>query len=108
MHSSNNSSWLAQKGTPIPLNTWKNIIVTRISGQVTVYIDGVSTITYSLPDSLMANKQNIIGSISQPFGSLGYFNLSGNIATTKIYKGRGLTSTEASTHFNLLKSRFGL
>jgi hypothetical protein len=107
-HSYDNTTWAAQKGTPIDTNVWKNIIVSRISGQVTVYIDGTSRLTYSLPGSLMVNNRNVIGTIYPVFGNPGFFNLSGKIATTKIYKAKGLTSTEASTQFGLLKSRFGL
>lgn len=107
-HSYDNATWAAQKGTPISTNAWKNIVVSRISGQVTVYIDAVSVLTYSLPGSLMSNSRNVIGTIYPTFGNPGFYNLSGNIATTKYYKGKGLTSSEVTTHFNLLKSRFGL
>lgn len=107
-HSNDNATWAAQKGTPISTNAWKNIVVSRISGQVTVYIDAVSVLTYLLPGSLMTNRRNVLGTIYPTFGNPGFFNLSGNIATTKFYKGIGLTSSEVTTHFNLLKSRFGL
>jgi streptogramin lyase len=107
-HSINNSTWSAQQGTSFSLNTWKNIVVSRISGQVTVYIDGISKLSYSLPGSLMSNNLNVIGTIYPNFGNPAFYNLSGNIAVTRFYKGRGLISTEASTHFSLLKSRFGL
>ena len=107
-HSYDNATWAAQKGTPISTNAWKNIVVSRISGQVTVYIDAVSVLTYSLTGSLMSNNRNVIGTIYPTFGNPGFYNLSGNIATTKYYKGKGLTSSEVTTHFNLLKSRFGL
>jgi len=107
-HSYDNANWAAQKSTPIATNTWKNIVVSRISGQVAVYIDAISNLTYSLSSTLMSNQQNLIGALSSTFTPVGFFNLSGNVATTKIYKGRGLTSSEVSTHFNLLKSRFGI
>ena len=108
IHSYDNASWVAQKNIPIATNTWKNIVVSRISGQVTVYIDAISNLTYSLSGSLMASQQNLIGTLSSSFTPIGYFNLSGNIAATKIYKGKGLTSDEVSTQFSLLKTRFGL
>jgi len=109
-HSSNNSTWLSgpASGTPFTLNVWKHIVLSRISGQATIYIDGISKLTYSLPASLMSNKLNVIGTITPNFSDPGFFNLSGKIAVTRIYKGRGLTDSEALTHFDLTKTRFGL
>ena len=110
LHSNNNSSWLSGpgSGTSFTLNAWKHIVLSRTSGQATIYLDGISKLTYSLPASLMSNKLNVIGTITPNFGSPGFFNLSGKIALTRIYKGRGLTASEALTHFDLTKSRFGL
>jgi hypothetical protein len=109
-HSSTNSSWLSGpgSGTSFTLNAWKHIVLSRISGQATIYIDGISKLTYSLPASLMSNQLNVIGTITPNFYNPGYFNLSGKIAVTRIYKGRGFTAAEALTHFDLTKSRFGL
>ena len=110
-HSYNGTSWESFPSgnfTVFPTNTWQNIIVSRISGNVTLYLNGISKGTYSLPGSLMSNQETNIGTLTRDFIPVGYFNHSGNIAVTRLYKGRGLTSAEASTHFNLLKSRFGL
>ena len=108
LHSSTNSSWLSGpgSGTSFTLNAWTHIVLSRVSGQATIYLDGISKLTYSLPASLMSNKINVIGTITPNFYSPGYFNLSGKIAVTRIYKGKGLTSTEVLTQFNLTKSRF--
>ncbi len=110
LHSSNNSTWLSGpgSGTSFTLNAWKHIVLSRTSGQATLYLDGISKVTYSLPSSLMSNKLNVIGTITPDFGDPGYFNLSGKIAVTRIYKGRGLTASEVLTHFDLTKTRFGL
>lgn len=110
-HSYNGTSWESfptGNYTAFPTNTWQNIIVSRISGNVTLYLNGTSKGTYSLLGSLMSNQETNIGTLTRDFIPVGYFNHSGNIAVTRFYKGRGLTSAEASTHFNLLKSRFGL
>jgi len=110
-HSYNGTSWESLSSgsyTSFPTNSWQNIIFSRISGNVTLYLNGTSTGTYSLPGSLMSNQETNIGTLTQSFIPVGYFNHSGNIAVTRFYKGRGLTSAEASTHFNLLKSRFGI
>ena len=103
-----NNNYVAPTGPPISTNAWKNIVVSRISGQVTVYINVVSELTYSLLGALMTNRRNVLGTIYPTFGNPGFFNLSGNIATAKFYKGKGLTASEVTTQFNLLKSRFGL
>ena len=110
LHSNTNSSWLSGpgSGTSFTLNAWKHIVLSRTSGQATLYLDGISKVTYSLPSSLMSNKLNVIGTITPDFGDPGYFNLSGKIAVTRIYKGRGLTASEVLTHFDLTKSRFNL
>ena len=104
-HSYNGTSHVGQGSFAITLNAWQHIVVSRIAGSVSVYVNGVPKLTYSLPGSLLAQQNSRIGDF---FGSNGYYSFSGNIATTKIYKGRGLTSTEALTQFDLTKSRFGL
>ncbi len=87
------------------LNVWNHIVVSRISGTAKVYVNGVEKASYSLPDSLLAQQNSRIGSLpTHPGGK----NYSGNIATTRFYKGKGLTTTEVSYNFNLLKSRFGI
>ena len=105
MHSYSGTSHASGGSFAITLNAWQHIVVSRIAGSAVVYVNGVSKLTYSLPGSLLAQQNSRIGDF---FGSNGYYSFSGNIATTKIYKGRGLTSTEALTQFDLTKSRFGL
>jgi hypothetical protein len=104
-HSYNGSSHASGGSFAITLNAWRHIVVSRIAGSVSVYVNGVSKLTYSLPGSLLAQQNSRIGDF---FGSNGYYSFSGNIATTKIYKGKGLTSTEVLTQFDLTKSRFSL
>jgi hypothetical protein len=89
----------------IVLDTWQHIVVSRISGTVAVYVNGVFKTTYSLPGSLLAQQNSRIGDF---YGSNGYDIFSGNIALLKIFKNKGLTATEAENHFTLTKSRFGL
>lgn len=107
-HSYSGNSWDVQVGTPLLTNAWQHIALSRISGTANVYINGVSKLNYSLRGSLMSNQETLIGALSAGFIPVGYFNLSGNIAITRFYNGKGLTSSEVSTHYNLLKSRFGL
>lgn len=107
-HSYNGSSWDAQVGTALLTNAWQHIVLSRISGIVNAYINGVPKLNYALAGSLMSNQETLIGALSTSFTPVGYFNLSGNIAITRFYKGKGLTASEAATHFSLTKSRFGL
>jgi hypothetical protein len=105
LHSYNGTSHASGGSFAITLNAWQHIVVSRISGSVAVYVNGILKTTYSLPGSLIAQQNSRIGDF---YGSNGYYSFSGNIATTKIYKGKGLTSTEVLTQFDLTKSRFGL
>jgi hypothetical protein len=105
LHSYDGISHASGGSFPINLNTWQHIVVSRISGSVTVYVNGVLKINYSLPGSLIAQQNSRIGDF---YGSNGYYSFSGNIALVKIFKGKGLTSTETANHFSLTKSRFGL
>ena len=104
-HSSNGSSHLISgTNTPLTANKWTHLVLSRINGNAKIYLDGVEKLSYSLVGSLMSSGNSRIGSLD------GFTNRnhSGNVAITKIYKGKGLTSTEVPTHFNALKSRFGL
>ena len=105
LHSYDGNSHVGRGSFAITLNAWQHIVVSRIAGSAVVYVNGVSKLTYSLPGSLLAQQNSRIGDF---FGSNGYYSFSGNIATAKIYKGKGLTSTEVLTQFDLTKSRFGL
>jgi len=105
LHSYDGTSHANGGSFPITFNAWQHIVVSRISGSVAVYVNGVLKTTYSLPGSLIAQQYSRIGDF---YGSNGYYSFSGNIAMAKIYNGKGLTSSEADNHYNLIKSRFGL
>ena len=104
-HSSNGSGHLISgTNTPLTANKWTHLVFSRINGNAKIYLDGVEKLSYSLVGSLMSSGSSRIGSLD------GWTNRnhSGNVAITKIYKGKGLTSTEVATHFNLQKTTFGL
>jgi Concanavalin A-like lectin/glucanases superfamily len=107
-HSYTGTAWDVQTGTALTINAWQHIVLSRIAGSANLYLNGVSKLVYSLPGTLMTNQETVIGTLSAGFTPVGYFNLSGNIAITKFYKGKGLSASEVTTHFNLYKSRFGL
>jgi len=108
LHSYDGSNWVSgiNNSCTIDVDAWRHIVISRISGNVKVYINGVEKTSYSLPGNLMSNAESEIGRLNHP--DVGYFSMSGKIATTKIYKGKGLTASEVITHFDLLRSRFGL
>jgi hypothetical protein len=104
-HSSDGASHLIGKmSTSITANKWTHLVFSRINGNAKIYLDGVEKLSYALVGSLVASGNSRIGSLP------GFTdrNHSGNIAITRIYKGKGLTSTEVTTQFDLLKTRFGL
>jgi len=104
-HSSDGASHLIGKqSTSIIANKWTHLVFSRINGNAKIYLDGVEKLSYALVGSLVASGNSRIGSLP------GFTdrNHSGNVAITRIYKGKGLTSTEALTHFDLTKSRFSL
>ena len=105
LHSYNGNSHASGGSFAITMNAWQHIVVSRIAGSVSVYVNGVLKTTYSLTGSLIAQEDSRIGDF---LNSNGYYSFSGNIATTKIYKGKGLTSSEVLTHFDLTKTRFNL
>ncbi|MEY3874702.1 MAG: hypothetical protein RL363_1423 [Bacteroidota bacterium] len=106
IQSYNGNAWDANYSVPINVDVWSHIVLSRISGNVKVYINNVEKASYSLPGTLMSNAESQIGQLNHP--NTGYFNLSGKIAITNIYKGKGLTSAEVSINFNAVKSRFSL
>ena len=104
-HSYDGTSYVNAGNFAFTRNAWQHIVVSRIAGSAVVYVNGVSKLAYSLPGSLIGQQNSQIGNLGRENS---YYSFSGNIATTKIYKGKGLTSTEVLNNFNLTKSRFGL
>ena len=104
-HSSDGASHLIGKqSTSLIANKWTHLVFSRINGNAKIYLDGVEKLSYSLVGSLVASGNSRIGSLP------GFTdrNHSGNIAIARIYKGKGLTSTEVASQFDLTKNRFGL
>ncbi len=105
LHSYDGNSHVSGPNIPFTLNSWQQIVISRISGTAKVYLNGDLKSTYSLPGSLLAQQETRIGDLR---GSLGFYSFSGNISIVKMFKNKGLTDTEVLNHFNLTKSRFGL
>jgi prepilin-type N-terminal cleavage/methylation domain-containing protein len=86
------------------INTWYNIVISRISGSTKFYSNGFLITS--------ANDSGNIGTWGTNFnigryGGGGY-NHQGNIAHILVYKGKGLTPQEIQQNYNALKGRFGL
>jgi hypothetical protein len=97
---------IVTSSTTIAANTWYNATITRIGNSFTLYINGRSESTGTFAGSMNFNNNNgtYIG-YSILDAANGYLN--GRIPSIKIYKGKGLTSTEVLQNYNATKSRYG-
>lgn len=87
------------------VNTWYNLVVSRISGITYFYSNG--SLVNSAADTANIGFWGTTLNIGRYGGSLGYNHL-GSISNLFIYKGRGLTTAEVLQNFNALRGRFGL
>jgi hypothetical protein len=96
--------------TTVPLNTWVDIVVTRVSGTMKVYVNAVEKYSVSLAGSLMASSGATLSAIGklQQYPNDNSFHFAGNIAISRLYQNKGLTSPEVLQNFNAVKSRYGL
>jgi hypothetical protein len=88
------------------LNTWINVVLTRVGSTLTLYSNGVSVATATNTSQFgNGSTSNMYIGVdgngsSEPFG--------GKVANMLIYKNRGLTSAEVQQNFNALRGRFGI
>ena len=83
--------------------TWKYVGITRSSGTVYQYINGISVGNFSAAGSVTSNQHPTIGIY---YNGADYM-YQGNIATTQVYN-RALSATEVLQNYNATKIRFGL
>ena len=102
--SSGNSNAL-RATTNISTSTWTHVSIVRLSGTITIYINGVAS--GSVSNSYSSSPLNLIGAIAQG-GAPNFYFLNGRISNLRIYKGKGLTAAEVSQNFNALRGRFGI
>ena len=85
-----NTAYRIQHGSNLPSNTWNHIAVSRVSGTTTMYINGISTGTWS-------DTTNYIAGASRPLiGRNGYSAnspLYGYISDVRSVKGTGVYTT---------------
>ena len=81
-----------------------NYLKIKLLKQITIYINNSSVGTGTNGDNLTENKYRICAY----GGSTTGYNFNGRIASVKIYKGVGFTSTMVTQNYNIQKARFGL
>ena len=86
------------------INTWYNIVVSRISSVTSIYSNGSFVVSGS--------DTGNIGSWGTTFNIARYggggFVLQGNISCIMVYKNKGLNQEEILKNFNALRGRFNL
>jgi hypothetical protein len=87
-------------------NTWNHAVVSRISGVVTVYLNGVG----GTPTSNTTNftDTTYVPTIGDESHHGTNYSWTGYVPILRMYKGKGLTSSEVLQNYNALKGRFGL
>jgi len=91
--------------TTIVAGTWYNMVSTRLSGDLYLYLNGsldntpVSASTKDMADTATP-RIGWIPSASQNG------RLDGTVSDLKIYKGKGLTASEVEQNYNALKGRY--
>ena len=94
-----------QNAVTLTANAWHHIVFTRVGGK---------NLKYYLDNTVVAEDASFTTNIQDYSGALeigrteqsSYFD--GEIAITRFYVGRGLTTSEVSQHFNAHRSKFGV
>jgi hypothetical protein len=86
------------------VNTWYNLVVSRISGITYFYSNG--SLVNSAADTGNIGSWGTTLNIGR-YGGGGNLHL-GSISNLSVYKGRGLTAAEVLQNYNALRGRFGL
>ena len=97
------NTFYATYTTTSSVNVWRNVIVTRNAGNVTVYVNGTSIGTQTQNESITNTTDPTIGSNSTAGDRYG-----GRIAIVRLYKGKFFTANEVLQNYSALKGRFGL
>jgi hypothetical protein len=87
---------------------WHHVIYTRISGTVSLYIDGVLKSTATNTSSLQSNSATTSNSLGSFIATNGYLSYTGKMSIARIYKDAGLTSAQVISNYNAICSRYGL
>lgn len=91
--------------SPMTANAWHNVVASRISGVTSLYLNGSFKVSGSDPCVYPQASYLSLGSAAN-FSAANFLN--GQMPVSRIYKGKGLTSSEVSQNYNALKGRFGI
>ena len=96
------SSAMLASASVISNGNWYHLVITRIGNIFSMYLNSVlqSTVTSSI--SVDGGASTYYG-----FNTTGAGGFNGNSSIIKVYKGKGLTSTEVLQNYNATKSRYG-
>ena len=87
------------------INTWYNIVISRISGTTYFYSNG--SLVVSAADSGNIGSWGTTLTIGN-YGGGGSYCHQGSLSNILVYKNKGLTAAEVSQNFNALRGRFGI
>ena len=87
------------------INTWYNIVISRISGTTYFYSNG--SLIVSAADAGNIGSWGTALTIGN-YGGGGSYCHQGNIFNLLVYKNKGLTAAEISQNFNALRGRYGI
>ena len=85
------------------VNGWMHGVITRVSNTVSLYVNGVLATSNDFTNISVNDSGNplLIGNAGGTYGNM-------KMASAKIYKGVGFTSSMVSQNYNIQKARFGL
>ena len=88
----------------VSTGAWHHFVFSKAGSTTKMFIDGIQVVD----DFDIGTMQNGTGpfTIGGNVASAGWFN--GKIATVRIYKGKGFTSSEVLNNFNANRTRFGV
>ena len=89
-------------------SVWHHVIYTRISGVVSLYIDGVLKATANDASSLASNGATTSNTLGSIVSASNYTSFSGKMSIARVYKDAGLSSNQVVNNYNAICARYGL
>ena len=100
---SNDGTYETTISTNTDINQWKHVVLTRVGNTGYIYINNSSVGTQSWTNAAFNNTGNplLIGAGSGDYSKI-------KVASIKIYKGVGFTSTMVAQNYNCQRNKFGV